>query len=169
MGGRGKGVVKKKGSFLYTNEAGLLDFFFLSTSMAFIDLLKTRFPGREHQIDQLVQYISDSRHGHPLALYIYGRSATGKTSVVKAFLKEFELETNGNVIRSAWINCVECNMPKLIYTRALYQWFDRNFDCDNAVEFIRAIETYHTQGSLILVTIRFYDSVISLILTVCRY
>jgi len=52
------------------------------------------------------------------ALYVYGRSATGKTAVVTALLAA--LAARGGVA-FAHVDCIECFTPRLLFERALDQ------------------------------------------------
>ena len=118
--------------------------------------LKLKFPGRDHQIKQLLHYLDyEQEGGHHLSssLYIYGHSATGKTSLIKDILREFQLITHNGKLRWAFINCIECSTQRLLFHRVLYQWFDIDVRCDHLTEFMDFIKEHsgQEQSSFILV------------------
>jgi Cdc6-like AAA superfamily ATPase len=164
-----------------------------STGNSWMERVKSRFPGRESQIERLVRYmgyvpqslvandketiatstaasttatIKDAAHvdanaiGEAAAyefdplvasLYIYGHSGTGKTTVVKTVLDEMH-KNNMERLLVAFVNCVECGTRRMIYSRALYQWFGIEVVCDQTVDFVRYIMDHTTEEqSLILV------------------
>ena len=44
----------------------------------------------------------------------------------------------------AWINCVECITPKILYERALNQWFNP-IKCDSMEDFVVGIQNLKPQ------------------------
>jgi origin recognition complex subunit 5 len=67
--------------------------------------ISEKFPGREIQINLLVSLVSD-KHAITPPLFLYGPSATGKTSILHTLLSHFDLS-------HAFVDC------SVIYSRAL--------------------------------------------------
>ncbi|KAJ1984824.1 hypothetical protein H4R33_004254 [Dimargaris cristalligena] len=100
-----------------------------------------RFPGREPQVDQLLRYLGQPADTSPPFLFIYGHESTGKTSIVRFILSEIFDSTH-----AAYISCVECYTPRLVFEHILKQLGDShpsfetgflsNVKCDSMQEFI---------------------------------
>jgi len=60
---------------------------------------------RKVQIDEILECLSPARRGQkPINVWLYGKTGTGKTAVIKFILEKFEKET---AIPSLYINCWE--------------------------------------------------------------
>ncbi|KXS12169.1 hypothetical protein M427DRAFT_157455 [Gonapodya prolifera JEL478] len=153
--------------------------------------LKADFPGRSREIDALstmlveTPYLSSvsirrvpksssfsnttlERGGTLVSvssvpsLFVYGDSGTGKTSLLRALLRPFELE--GLV---AFVNCLECHSPRLLFEHLIDQllsagadfgerglaWtagteldpthgYARSYRCDSLVDFINKLREF---------------------------
>ncbi|KAI8990224.1 origin recognition complex, subunit 5 [Pilobolus umbonatus] len=88
--------------------------------------LKRQFPGRSQQIDffRNIYLGSSLKDARPQSLFIYGPPSTGKTSLTYDFFNVF-----GN--RTAFINCVECYTPRLLFERVMNQWTGWSVGEDN--------------------------------------
>ncbi|KAI7904142.1 origin recognition complex, subunit 5 [Cokeromyces recurvatus] len=108
-----------------------------------MDELKKKFPGREKQIDQLDYATSQSLQilNHtPQSLFIYGPPSTGKTTVITEFFKH-----NG-----AYVNCVECFTPRLLFEHSLDRLikhkptftngYTTSRKIDNVQQFVKAVQ-----------------------------
>ncbi|KAL4457995.1 hypothetical protein ABPG75_012860 [Micractinium tetrahymenae] len=75
--------------------------------------IKQRFAGREAEVDQLAEEFG---RGPRLAgpCLVYGTSATGKTTVVRALLQALR-------VRHAYVNCVESSRPRPLLCSLLHQ------------------------------------------------
>ncbi|KAG0322196.1 Origin recognition complex subunit 5 [Linnemannia gamsii] len=95
--------------------------------------LHEAFPGRAKQIDQILGFMGKPWAPTPPSLLINGNSSLGKTAVVKATLSA--VLGGGNQSQSeqqrqrrrrlpsryAFLDCVECHTPRLIFEHAIYQ------------------------------------------------
>ncbi|GJJ68523.1 origin recognition complex subunit 5 [Entomortierella parvispora] len=84
------------------------------------DQLHGMFPGRAKQIDQILSFMGQPCSPTPPSLLVNGNSSVGKTAVVKNILAT----TLGHhsPSRYAFIDCVECHTPRLIFEHAIYQF-----------------------------------------------
>lgn len=90
----------------------------------------------------------------PGSIYIYGDSGTGKTTIIRQFLRHIEH-------RSVIIDCVECYTSKIIYETVLNQLFDHQLTadnnyssyarCDNARDFVSAIHRLPSTDSAYII------------------
>ncbi|KAJ2877532.1 hypothetical protein FB639_003714, partial [Coemansia asiatica] len=107
--------------------------------------LSEKFPGRDYQIDQLLTMLGEPDEPTPPAIFVYGPSATGKTSVIRTLFENYDpIGTN-----YAYINSVECFTSRLLFERALNAWtghipsvenkFSNYARCDNLVDFVNVI------------------------------
>ncbi|KAF9295752.1 Origin recognition complex subunit 5 [Linnemannia elongata] len=110
-------------------------------------LLHEAFPGRAKQIDQILGFMGKPWASTPPSLLINGNSSLGKTAVVKATLSAVlgggssssssSSDSISSQIRSeqhlqerrrrlpsryAFLDCVECHTPRLIFEHAIYQF-----------------------------------------------
>ncbi|KAL1917229.1 uncharacterized protein VTP21DRAFT_4885 [Calcarisporiella thermophila] len=83
---------------------------------ALIHELNELFPGRSKQIETLHRLLGEPSDVTPPAIFIYGHSSSGKTTVLKHLLAR-SLPRN----QFAFINCIERHTPRLIYEHALNQ------------------------------------------------
>ncbi|KAI1315726.1 Origin recognition complex subunit 5 [Mortierella claussenii] len=77
------------------------------------------FPGRSKQIDQILGFMGKPWSPTPPALLINGNSSLGKTAVVKTVLST--ILSNASPSRYAFLDCVECHTPRLIFEHTIYQ------------------------------------------------
>ncbi|KAF8977145.1 Origin recognition complex subunit 5 [Entomortierella lignicola] len=82
--------------------------------------LHDAFPGRTKQIDQILAFMGTAWAPTPPALFINGSSSLGKTVVVKTILSTLLEEKSPS--RYAFLDCVECHTPRLIFEHAIYQF-----------------------------------------------
>lgn len=96
--------------------------------------LKHSYPGRENQIDQLLQFFGNKNEPYPSCVYIYGGPSTGKTSIVSTLFKLLN-------IKHATINLVEYYSTRILLESILNQLMDDNTaKCENVVSFVSQIE-----------------------------
>ncbi|XP_063227743.1 origin recognition complex subunit 5 [Bacillus rossius redtenbacheri] len=103
------------------------------------DKLSSTNPCRESEIDTLMGLLV--MHYMPSSIFIYGHTATGKTHTVKNILQELNYA-------NAYVNCIECYSPKLMYQQILHDLFDDPeqsildsiFTCDNMMDFVTHLE-----------------------------
>ncbi|KAG9072262.1 Origin recognition complex subunit 5 [Linnemannia hyalina] len=106
-----------------------------------LQLLHEAFPGRAKQIDQILGFMGKPWAATPPSLLINGNSSLGKTAVLKATLSamlgggsdsgsssthiqsEQQLQELRRRLpsRYAFLDCVECHTPRLIFEHAIYQ------------------------------------------------
>ncbi|KAF9355582.1 Origin recognition complex subunit 5 [Mortierella sp. AD094] len=82
--------------------------------------LHNAFPGRTKQIDQILAFMGTTWAPTPPALFINGNSSLGKTAVVKTILSTILGDARPS--RYAFLDCVECHTPRLIFEHAVYQF-----------------------------------------------
>ncbi|RKP07727.1 AAA ATPase domain-containing protein, partial [Thamnocephalis sphaerospora] len=78
--------------------------------------LEERFPGRQRELGQLHNLLGKPGSPLPPAIFVSGHSATGKTTVVRAFLEHLPRR------RWAYVNCVDRFAPRLLFEDALNQF-----------------------------------------------
>jgi len=76
------------------------------------NFLKENYPGRELQISRLQYLIGDIHQIVPPSIFIFGDSATGKTSIVKAIFSKYREA-------ASFINCIDCYTPRLLFEHCL--------------------------------------------------
>ncbi|KAF9565798.1 Origin recognition complex subunit 5 [Mortierella alpina] len=81
--------------------------------------LHAAFPGRSRQIDQILGFMGEPSTPTPPAMLINGNSSLGKTAVVKSILST--MLGHKTPSRYAFLDCVECHTPRLIFEHAIYQ------------------------------------------------
>ncbi|KAG0277070.1 Origin recognition complex subunit 5 [Linnemannia exigua] len=82
------------------------------------------FPGRVKQIDQILGFMGKPLAPTPPSLLINGNSSLGKTAVIKATLSAMLGQSEPErrrPSRYAFLDCVECHTPRLIFEHAIYQ------------------------------------------------
>ncbi|KAG2173143.1 hypothetical protein INT43_004516 [Umbelopsis isabellina] len=81
------------------------------------DDLKKLFPGRAEQIDTLLGLMGKPTDPTVPSILIYGHSSSGKTSLVRALMSK-------TLPRKQWayINCIECHTPRMIFEHAVNEW-----------------------------------------------
>ncbi|KAG0259398.1 Origin recognition complex subunit 5 [Mortierella polycephala] len=89
-------------------------------SMSKQEQLHSTFPGRAKQIDQILGFMGKPWTPSPPSLLINGNSSLGKTAVVKAVLSTMLGQKSPS--RYAFLDCVECHTPRLIFEHAIYQF-----------------------------------------------
>ncbi|KAJ1744193.1 hypothetical protein LPJ68_000253 [Coemansia sp. RSA 1086] len=108
-------------------------------------ILSEQYPGRKDQASQLLSLLGEPTDPTPPFIFIYGPSATGKTSVIRSLFTHYDQSGQ----RYAYINGVECFTPRLLFERVLNAWaghvpsLDNKFAnytrCENTVEFVNNV------------------------------
>ncbi|KAG2203665.1 hypothetical protein INT46_004299 [Mucor plumbeus] len=106
------------------------------------EILKQKFPGREKQIEQLdcaTASSSEQTNYSPQSIFVYGPPSTGKTTLTTEFFKP----------HGAYVNCVECFTPRLLFEHSLDRLikhkpahansYTTTRKIDNVQQFIKAI------------------------------
>ncbi|KAG0037205.1 Origin recognition complex subunit 5 [Podila clonocystis] len=88
--------------------------------MSHREQLHDAFPGRAKQINQILGFMGKPWVSTPPSLLINGNSSLGKTAVVKAVLST--VLAGKSPSRYAFLDCVECHTPRLIFEHAIYQF-----------------------------------------------
>ena len=86
--------------------------------------MEGQFPGREKQISQLRALFGQPGDSPIPSIFVYGVTATGKTSVVRALMEEgFVLAGSGSSSPyvHAFVDCVEAFSPKILFEHILNQ------------------------------------------------
>lgn len=114
-------------------------------NIAAIDNLFVRYPGRQVQIQSLIELVGNPHLPAIPSLIVYGLPSTGKTSILK------ELSNTFPPRHAAFINCVECYSPKLIFEYALNEWagtvpclengFKGYARCDSPCDFVKHVKS----------------------------
>lgn len=98
------------------------------------------FPGREAQIEKLVQLYGRKDEPFVDALYVHGVTSTGKSSVVKTALEIFE-------IKHAVVDLIRCNTTKILFENILLQLSSSvklsDVKCDNLMDFTWQLRNMH--------------------------
>lgn len=103
-----------------------------------IKILENKYPCRSDFIKNLYELISFSDECFPPAVFVYGNAGTGKTSIVKDFLR---LVKRDKQIHGVHINCVECYTTKILLENILEDLVydgeqNTNLRCDTLKEFV---------------------------------
>lgn len=115
--------------------------------------LEPQFPCRETAITTLGELIGDCNEAYPPAIYLFGHSGTGKTSLTKAFLKQCQKQQK---VRIATLNAIECYTTKIMIENVLDALSMQQKSAENMLEFVEQLRTWHdrdasAQGILIAV------------------
>ncbi|EDW11919.2 origin recognition complex subunit 5 [Drosophila mojavensis] len=122
--------------------------------------LEPQFPCRESAISTLAELIGDCNEAYPPAIYIFGHSGTGKTSLTKAFLQQCQQQQK---VRIAQLNAIECYTTKILLENILdslsqehseQQMGTESLRADNMLEFVEQLRRWHgsnARGFLIAV------------------
>ncbi|KAJ1663925.1 hypothetical protein IW140_003812 [Coemansia sp. RSA 1813] len=110
-----------------------------------ISNLVSQFPGRGEQIDQLLAFLGQPSDPTPPGIFVYGPAATGKTSIVRDLFASYDPEGQ----HYAFINCIECFTPRLLFERTLNAWagytpapsnrYANYARCENLVDFVNCV------------------------------
>lgn len=127
-----------------------------NTKKSFFEPVVLKYPARRKQVEQLATLVGHETHLAYPCIFINGPSATGKTAVVKSFLKTLKLP-------HAWINCIEAYTPRLLMESVLNQISevipspDNDFNgycvCLNMSDFVLFLKEIITEKELDLVTV----------------
>ncbi|CDH52053.1 origin recognition complex subunit 5 [Lichtheimia corymbifera JMRC:FSU:9682] len=100
--------------------------------------LEAQFPGRSKQIATLLQLMGEPSDAVLPSIFIYGHPSSGKTSVVRAILEK-------TLARSMWafINCIECHTPRMLFEHTINQWCDWTPSYENKYTGVRRIDNIH--------------------------
>lgn len=116
----------------------------VTSKMNEIDLIKLKncYPGRNNQIDQLLQCFGNKDEPYPSSVFICGGPSTGKTSIVTSLFKLLK-------IKYATINLIECYSTRILLESVLNQLMDHKIDphigapyakCESLMSFVSQIE-----------------------------
>ncbi|KAI8321070.1 hypothetical protein GQ54DRAFT_195746 [Martensiomyces pterosporus] len=117
--------------------------------------VQQKFPGRSNEIDLLLSLLGEPSDPTPPGIFIYGPSATGKTSVIRELFAQYDRTGQ----QYAYLDSIECFAPRLLFERTLNAWaghtpskenrFANYARCDNLVDFVnnvRALLSSRQQG-----------------------
>lgn len=123
---------------------------------ALIMELEAAFPCRETQIRQLYNFVGHKDELQPQAIFVYGCSSTGKSSLMQSLLKKCD-------IRHTIINLNECYTSKILFETVLNKFSGFKVDpgkgqpyakCDNMMDFLfhlrKCSEQVHLDGSVLV-------------------
>ncbi|CAO3588911.1 unnamed protein product [Absidia cylindrospora] len=100
--------------------------------------LEQRFPGRSKQIQTLLHLMGNPTDTVVPSIFIYGHTASGKTSVVRALMEDTVAAHH-----VAYVHCVENYTPRMIFERALNEWCGWTPCVDNAFSNICKTDSIH--------------------------
>lgn len=105
--------------------------------------LQRRFPCRELEIEKLYQLYG--RIDEPMldALYVFGVTSVGKTSLIRAALRSFQT-------RHAYIDLIRCNTPKVLFESVLEQLQIPTPRCDNLMDFVLRLGAGELRAVIVL-------------------
>ncbi|KNC32606.1 Origin recognition complex subunit 5 [Lucilia cuprina] len=119
-----------------------------------IDILENKYPCRNSFIKNLFDLIPNKEESFPPAIFVYGHAGTGKTAIIKDFLRLIKKEKNINCVH---VNCVECYTSKILLENTLEELIcdsgDQNIRCDTLKEFIehlRSVNNYEQKSYVIV-------------------
>ncbi|KAJ2786680.1 hypothetical protein GGI15_001308 [Coemansia interrupta] len=104
--------------------------------------LSEKFPGRGEQVDQLLSLLGEPTDASPGCIFVYGPSASGKTSVLQSLFSHYQ----AGKTRVAFVSGVECFTARLLFERTLNAWaghvpskdnaYSNYRKCDSLVDFV---------------------------------
>ncbi|KAJ2373618.1 hypothetical protein IW150_003535 [Coemansia sp. RSA 2607] len=104
--------------------------------------LSKKYPGRSEQIDQLLSLLGEPTDASPGCIFVYGPSASGKTSVLQSLFAHYQAGRT----RVAFVSGVECFTARLLFERTLNAWanhvpskenaYSNYRKCDSLVDFV---------------------------------
>lgn len=115
--------------------------------------LEPKFPCRETVISKLGELIGDCSESYPAAIYLYGHSGTGKTSLVKAFLLQCQKQQK---VKIAQLNAIECYTTKILLENVLDGLASHQSEsvqelhADNMLEFVEQLRRWHAPGGFLI-------------------
>ncbi|XP_061394705.1 origin recognition complex subunit 5 [Musca vetustissima] len=107
----------------------------MSFEVISMEQLENKYPCRADFIRILYSMISNPQENFPQAIYISGHTGTGKTAIVKDFLKTPGFKT----FRAVHVNCVECYSTKILYEHILEVLLASEARCDTFKEFVEIL------------------------------
>lgn len=114
-------------------------------------ILAKKYPCRFGFIQNLSNLVARPDECFPGAIFVYGHAGTGKTAVVKDFLR---LNKKNKNYRSAYVNCVECYTPKILLENALDELIDASESdsdskrCDTLKEFVENLRNINNDADV---------------------
>ncbi|KAI8899779.1 origin recognition complex subunit 5 C-terminus-domain-containing protein, partial [Globomyces pollinis-pini] len=121
------------------------------------DKESTKIIDREKQLlirNKQMMEIKNAMDSNVDNLFITGIPSTGKTLVLKSMMRE--------VSNVAWINCVDCLSARIVFERALSQWFEFDDRCENEDQFVYQLQCFHQQGSRLILVLDKVDELMSI-------
>lgn len=116
--------------------------------------LEVKFPCRETVITKLCELIGNSKDSYPAAIYLFGHSGTGKTTLTKAFLQQCQEQQN---VRIAQLNAIECYTTKILIENVLDALAspqagqsEQALRADNMLEFVEQLCRWHGPGGFLI-------------------
>ncbi|XP_066255551.1 origin recognition complex subunit 5 [Euwallacea similis] len=108
--------------------------------------LRGRYPAREAQITQLLNFFDTKEDPFPVSLYLFGSPATGKSTIVTSVLQTLH-------IKHALVNLIECYTSKILFETILNQLtkLENKVKCDNLMEFIGHVQEMGQQERWVIV------------------
>lgn len=107
-----------------------------------IQTLEKKYPCRHGFIQNLSNFISRADECFPSAVFIYGHAGTGKTSIIKDFIR---LSKSNNNYHAVHVNCVECYTTKILLENTLDELIDDNKSvkprCDTLKQFVEHLRS----------------------------
>lgn len=112
------------------------------------------YPGRDVYLKELLQLFGHSTHCFPSSVYICGTSGTGKTAVLRRILEYHD-------ITYIYIDCIEFYATKMFFEAIINGLrghklttnnnFENYTNCDNAEDFIDALNEMDTDKSYAII------------------
>ncbi|XP_034475044.1 origin recognition complex subunit 5 [Drosophila innubila] len=102
--------------------------------------LEPQFPCREAAINTLGELIGDCNEAYPPAIYLFGHSGTGKTSLAKSFLQQCQKQQK---VRIAQLNAIECYSSKIMIENVLDGLGMQQQSAENMLEFVEQLRSWH--------------------------
>ncbi|XP_037956800.1 origin recognition complex subunit 5 [Teleopsis dalmanni] len=101
-----------------------------------LELLQTKYPCRNEVINVIYQLIGNVEESFPANIYLWGHSGTGKTSIIKEFIRQ---STRKKRLRTVHLNCVECYTTKLLLGNIIETFIESTNNetkCDTVNDFV---------------------------------
>uniref|UniRef100_A0A1I8PCN3 Origin recognition complex subunit 5 n=1 Tax=Stomoxys calcitrans TaxID=35570 RepID=A0A1I8PCN3_STOCA len=108
--------------------------------MKTVDYLERKYPCRGDFIHSLYNLISTPDEDFPPSIYINGHTGTGKTSIVKNFLKI--CKQKNKKYHAVHVNCVECYTTKILFDHILEEFVRTEVRCETFKDFVETLRQF---------------------------
>ncbi|XP_075151685.1 origin recognition complex subunit 5 [Haematobia irritans] len=107
--------------------------------MKIVEHLDKKYPCRTEFIQNLYALLSNPDENFPPSIFISGHAGTGKSVVVKSFLRICKQQKKYSAVL---VNCVECYSSKLLYDHILEEFVGNESRCETLKDFVETLREF---------------------------